>query len=52
MSCWVSLAGQCGVLELGLEVLPASRVLLQSVGTEKHLHAVKSHVARDDIHHM
>ena len=58
MSCWILLAGQCGVLELELEVPPVSGVLLQSfgteagsilcVGTEKHPHAVRSHVARDD----
>lgn len=62
MSCCVSLAGLCGVLELDLEVLPASGVLLQSfgteagsilcVGTEQHPHAVRSHVVRCDIHHI
>lgn len=62
LSCWISLAGLCGVLELELEVLPASRVLLQSFGTEagnilcfgteKHPHTVRSHVAGDGIHHM
>lgn len=34
MPCCALLAGKCGVLQLELEVHPASEVLMRSVGTE------------------